>query len=207
MAGLEPGILSSESRTLPLRHTTPPKRRDLTVRTPTGTPPVAHSPPGHICYVTDQMNRIKPKPARLLSPTGAGRGYIPDRHRRNWDRSLRGYPQGSKIKKDLSKLVSQTPATQRSHSEWHSCRKKTEKRLPTRETNSREAVLTGLKATRVICRREGRFAAEGDFATERFRAKPSLRGKNSLGSKSSLAAAYYAQRKNNADAQQDCEGG
>ncbi|KAI8510693.1 hypothetical protein Bbelb_116090 [Branchiostoma belcheri] len=40
-------------------------------------------------------------------------------------------------------------------------------------------------------------------------AKPSLRGKNSLGSKSSLAAAYYSRRseKNNADAQQDCEGG
>ncbi|KAI8505657.1 hypothetical protein Bbelb_168460, partial [Branchiostoma belcheri] len=40
------------------------------------------------------------------------------------------------------------------------------------------------KATRVICDREGRFAAEGVFATERrFRAptKPSLRGKNSLG--------------------------
>ncbi|KAI8513273.1 hypothetical protein Bbelb_099120 [Branchiostoma belcheri] len=29
-------------------------------------------------------------------PTGAGRGYIPDGHRRNWDRSLRGCPQGSK---------------------------------------------------------------------------------------------------------------
>ncbi|KAI8514630.1 hypothetical protein Bbelb_072210 [Branchiostoma belcheri] len=63
------------------------RRRDITVRTPTGTPPVAGSPPGHICYVTDQMNRIKPKPARLLSPTGTGRGYIPDGHRRNWDRS------------------------------------------------------------------------------------------------------------------------
>ncbi|KAI8505567.1 hypothetical protein Bbelb_167560 [Branchiostoma belcheri] len=63
-------------------------RRDLTVRTPRGTPPVAGSPPGHICYVTDQMNRIKPMAARLLSPTGAGRGYIPDGHRRNWDRSF-----------------------------------------------------------------------------------------------------------------------
>ncbi|KAI8519399.1 hypothetical protein Bbelb_026560 [Branchiostoma belcheri] len=37
------------------------RRRDRAVRTPTGTPPdpVAGSPPGHICYVTDQMNRIK----------------------------------------------------------------------------------------------------------------------------------------------------
>ncbi|KAI8508548.1 hypothetical protein Bbelb_136470 [Branchiostoma belcheri] len=51
-------------------------------------------------------------------------------------------------------------------------------------------------ATRVICGREGRFAAEGVFATERRSAKPSLRdrGKNSLGSKSSLAAAYYSRR-------------
>ncbi|KAI8515956.1 hypothetical protein Bbelb_067690 [Branchiostoma belcheri] len=48
------------------------------------------------------------------------------------------------------------------------------------------------EATRVICGREGRSAAEGVFATERrFRApNPSLRGKNFLGSKSSLAAAY-----------------
>ncbi|KAI8494181.1 hypothetical protein Bbelb_279410 [Branchiostoma belcheri] len=44
------------------------------------------------------------------------------------------------------------------------------------------------QSTRVICGREGRFAAEGVFATERrFRAPtPSLRGKNSIGSKSSL---------------------
>ncbi|KAI8516921.1 hypothetical protein Bbelb_055020 [Branchiostoma belcheri] len=56
-------------------------RRDLIVRTPRGTPPVAGIPPGHISYVTDQMNRIKPMPARLLSPTGASRGYIPDGHR------------------------------------------------------------------------------------------------------------------------------
>ncbi|KAI8514816.1 hypothetical protein Bbelb_074070 [Branchiostoma belcheri] len=48
------------------------RRHDLIVRTPRGTPPVAGSPPGHICYVTDQMNRIEPLPARLLSPTGAG---------------------------------------------------------------------------------------------------------------------------------------
>ncbi|KAI8490311.1 hypothetical protein Bbelb_320490 [Branchiostoma belcheri] len=57
------------------------RRRDLIVRTPRCTPPVADSPQRHICYVTDQMNRIKPMPARLLSPTGAGRGYIPDGHR------------------------------------------------------------------------------------------------------------------------------
>ncbi|KAI8513415.1 hypothetical protein Bbelb_100540 [Branchiostoma belcheri] len=57
------------------------RHRDLTVRTPRGTPPVAGSPPGHICYVTDQMNRIKTMPARLLSPAGASRGYIPDGHR------------------------------------------------------------------------------------------------------------------------------
>ncbi|KAI8485741.1 hypothetical protein Bbelb_365750 [Branchiostoma belcheri] len=67
-------------------------RRDLIVRTPRGTPPVAGIPPGHISYVTDQMNRIKPMPARLLSPTGASRGYIPDGHRRNWDLSLRNLP-------------------------------------------------------------------------------------------------------------------
>ncbi|KAI8489386.1 hypothetical protein Bbelb_328290 [Branchiostoma belcheri] len=35
------------------------RRRDLIVRTPRGTPPVAGSPPGHISYVTDQMDRIK----------------------------------------------------------------------------------------------------------------------------------------------------
>ncbi|KAI8495510.1 hypothetical protein Bbelb_269650 [Branchiostoma belcheri] len=35
-------------------------RRDLIVRTPRGTPPVAGIPPGHISYVTDQMNRINP---------------------------------------------------------------------------------------------------------------------------------------------------
>ncbi|KAI8482544.1 hypothetical protein Bbelb_396920 [Branchiostoma belcheri] len=64
-------------------------RRDLIVRTPRGTPPVAGIPPGHISYVTDQMNRIKPMPARLLNPAGASRGYIPDGHRRNWDLSLR----------------------------------------------------------------------------------------------------------------------
>ncbi|KAI8483799.1 hypothetical protein Bbelb_384570 [Branchiostoma belcheri] len=64
------------------------KRRDLIVRIPTGTPPVADIPPGHISYVTDQMNRIKPMPARLLNPAGASRGYIPDGHRRNWDLSL-----------------------------------------------------------------------------------------------------------------------
>ncbi|KAI8520444.1 hypothetical protein Bbelb_001980 [Branchiostoma belcheri] len=29
-------------------------------------------------------------PARILSTTGAGRGYIPVGHRRNWDRSLCG---------------------------------------------------------------------------------------------------------------------
>ncbi|KAI8492186.1 hypothetical protein Bbelb_300830 [Branchiostoma belcheri] len=56
-------------------------RRDLIVRTPRGTPPVAGIPPGHISYVTDQMNRIKPMPARLLNPAGASRGYIPDGHR------------------------------------------------------------------------------------------------------------------------------
>ncbi|KAI8483963.1 hypothetical protein Bbelb_383530 [Branchiostoma belcheri] len=64
------------------------RRRDLIVRTPRGTPPVAGIPPGHISYVTDQMNRIKPMPARLLNPAGASRGYIPDGHRRNWDLSL-----------------------------------------------------------------------------------------------------------------------
>ncbi|KAI8494656.1 Proprotein convertase subtilisin/kexin type 9 [Branchiostoma belcheri] len=58
------------------------------VQTPRGTPPVAGIPPGHISYVTDQMNRIKPMPARLLNPAGASRGYIPDGHRRNWDLSL-----------------------------------------------------------------------------------------------------------------------
>ncbi|KAI8490967.1 hypothetical protein Bbelb_313860 [Branchiostoma belcheri] len=58
------------------------RRRDLIVRTPRGTPPVAGIPPGHISYVTDQMNRIKPMPARLLNPAGASRGYIPDGHRR-----------------------------------------------------------------------------------------------------------------------------
>ncbi|KAI8478083.1 hypothetical protein Bbelb_441820 [Branchiostoma belcheri] len=57
------------------------RRRDLIVRTPRGTPPVAGIPPGHISYVTDQMNRIKPMPARLLNPAGASRGYIPDGHR------------------------------------------------------------------------------------------------------------------------------
>ncbi|KAI8510987.1 hypothetical protein Bbelb_119030 [Branchiostoma belcheri] len=67
---------------------TPQRRRDLIVRTPRGTPPVAGIPPGHISYVTDQMNRIKPMPARLLNPAGASRGYIPDGHRRNWDLSL-----------------------------------------------------------------------------------------------------------------------
>ncbi|KAI8519744.1 hypothetical protein Bbelb_030010 [Branchiostoma belcheri] len=56
-------------------------RRDLIVRTPRGTPPVAGIPPGHISYVTDQMNRIKPMPARLVNPAGASRGYIPDGHR------------------------------------------------------------------------------------------------------------------------------
>ncbi|KAI8484970.1 hypothetical protein Bbelb_373770 [Branchiostoma belcheri] len=56
------------------------RRRDLIVRTPRGTPPVAGIPPGHISYVTDQMNRIKPMPARLLNPAGASRGYIPDGH-------------------------------------------------------------------------------------------------------------------------------
>ncbi|KAI8505091.1 hypothetical protein Bbelb_172000 [Branchiostoma belcheri] len=66
------------------------RRRDLIVRTPRGTPPVAGSPPGHISYVTDQMNRIKPMPARLLNTAGASRGYIPDGHRRNWDLSLTG---------------------------------------------------------------------------------------------------------------------
>ncbi|KAI8486307.1 hypothetical protein Bbelb_360230 [Branchiostoma belcheri] len=66
------------------------RRRDLIVRTPTGTPPVAGIPPGHISYVTDQMNRIKPMPARLLNPAGASRGYIPDGHRRNWDLSFNG---------------------------------------------------------------------------------------------------------------------
>ncbi|KAI8521097.1 hypothetical protein Bbelb_008510 [Branchiostoma belcheri] len=64
------------------------RRRDLIVRTPRGTPPNAGIPPGHISYVTDQMNRIKPMPARLLNPAGASRGYIPDGHRRNWDLSL-----------------------------------------------------------------------------------------------------------------------
>ncbi|KAI8504830.1 hypothetical protein Bbelb_169390 [Branchiostoma belcheri] len=59
------------------------RRRDLIVRTPRGTPPVAGIPPGHISYVTDQMNRIKPMPARLLNPAGASRGYIPDGHRPN----------------------------------------------------------------------------------------------------------------------------
>ncbi|KAI8510576.1 hypothetical protein Bbelb_114920 [Branchiostoma belcheri] len=63
------------------------RRRDLIVRTPGGTPPVAGIPPGHISYVTDQMNRIKTMPARLLNPAGASRGYIPDGHRRNWDLS------------------------------------------------------------------------------------------------------------------------
>ncbi|KAI8483395.1 hypothetical protein Bbelb_388580 [Branchiostoma belcheri] len=58
------------------------RHRDLVVKTPRGTPPVAGSPPRHICYVTGQMNRIEPMPARLLSPTGTGRGYIPDGHRR-----------------------------------------------------------------------------------------------------------------------------
>ncbi|KAI8513657.1 hypothetical protein Bbelb_079810 [Branchiostoma belcheri] len=57
------------------------RRRDLIVRTPRGTPPVAGIPPGHISYVTDQMNRIKTMPARLLNPAGASRGYIPDGHR------------------------------------------------------------------------------------------------------------------------------
>ncbi|KAI8511047.1 hypothetical protein Bbelb_119630 [Branchiostoma belcheri] len=65
------------------------RRRDLIVRTPRGTPPVAGIPPGHISYVTDQMNRIKPMPARLLNPAGASRGYIPDGHRRNWDLSFK----------------------------------------------------------------------------------------------------------------------
>ncbi|KAI8507479.1 hypothetical protein Bbelb_148590 [Branchiostoma belcheri] len=58
------------------------RRRDLIVRTPGSTPPVAGIPPGHISYVTDQMNRIKTMPARLLNPAGASRGYIPDGHRR-----------------------------------------------------------------------------------------------------------------------------
>ncbi|KAI8519228.1 hypothetical protein Bbelb_024850 [Branchiostoma belcheri] len=66
------------------------RRRDLIVRTPRGTPPVASIPPGHISYVTDQMNRIKTMPAQLLNPAGASRGYIPDGHRRNWDHSLTG---------------------------------------------------------------------------------------------------------------------
>ncbi|KAI8480732.1 hypothetical protein Bbelb_415250 [Branchiostoma belcheri] len=66
-------------------------RRDLIVRTPRGTPPVAGIPPGHISYVTDQMNRIKPMPARLLNPAGASRGYIPNGHRRNWDLSFIGW--------------------------------------------------------------------------------------------------------------------
>ncbi|KAI8520620.1 hypothetical protein Bbelb_003740 [Branchiostoma belcheri] len=57
------------------------RRRDLIVRTPRGTPPVAGIPPGDISYVTDQMNRIKPMSARLLNPAGASRGYIPDGHR------------------------------------------------------------------------------------------------------------------------------
>ncbi|KAI8486969.1 hypothetical protein Bbelb_352290 [Branchiostoma belcheri] len=40
-------------------HGAAPLRRDLIVRTPRGTPPVAGIPSGHISYVTDQMNRIK----------------------------------------------------------------------------------------------------------------------------------------------------
>ncbi|KAI8506856.1 hypothetical protein Bbelb_152950 [Branchiostoma belcheri] len=90
------------------------RRSDLIVRTPRGTPPVAGIPPGHISYVTDQMNRIvnpgqyktssenllgtcrvpagyrpkRPMLARLLNPAGASRGYIPDGHRRNWDLSF-----------------------------------------------------------------------------------------------------------------------
>ncbi|KAI8518545.1 steroid hormone receptor [Branchiostoma belcheri] len=71
------------------------RRRDLIVRTPRGTPPVAGIPPGHISYVTDQMNRIKPMPARLLNPAGASRGYISDGHRRNWDLSCSGGIQAS----------------------------------------------------------------------------------------------------------------
>ncbi|KAI8489997.1 hypothetical protein Bbelb_323580 [Branchiostoma belcheri] len=64
------------------------RHRDLIVRTPRGTPSVAGIPPRHISYVTDQMNRIKPMPARLLNPARASRGYIPDGHRRNWDLSF-----------------------------------------------------------------------------------------------------------------------
>ncbi|KAI8488063.1 hypothetical protein Bbelb_341810 [Branchiostoma belcheri] len=77
------------------------RRRDLIVRTPRGTPPVAGSPPGQICYVTDQINRIKPMRSRLLSPTGTGRGYIPDGHRRNGDRSIRR-PYGSLFRRKNS---------------------------------------------------------------------------------------------------------
>ncbi|KAI8491711.1 hypothetical protein Bbelb_305160 [Branchiostoma belcheri] len=66
--------------------------------------------------------------------------------------------------------------------------------------------------TRVICGRRD-ICCRGSFCRGEKDSRsnnPSLRGKNSLGSKSSLAAAYYSrrsQKKNNADAQQDCEGG
>ncbi|KAI8516716.1 Troponin C [Branchiostoma belcheri] len=36
-----------------------------------------------------KLQYAKPMPALLLSPTGTGRGYIPDGHRRNWDLSSR----------------------------------------------------------------------------------------------------------------------
>ncbi|KAI8516753.1 hypothetical protein Bbelb_053340 [Branchiostoma belcheri] len=82
--------MSAVSSASVLNRFIPSPRRDLIVRTPRGTPPVAGIPPGHISYVTDQMNRIKPMPARLLNQAGASRGYIPDGHRRNWDLSLNG---------------------------------------------------------------------------------------------------------------------
>ncbi|KAI8498127.1 hypothetical protein Bbelb_240710 [Branchiostoma belcheri] len=40
------------------------------------------------CRVPAGYRPKRPMPARLLNPTGASRGYIPNGHRRNWDLSL-----------------------------------------------------------------------------------------------------------------------
>ncbi|KAI8485869.1 hypothetical protein Bbelb_364210 [Branchiostoma belcheri] len=55
----------------------------------------ATNPPPHSTLHNPTPFPLLPPPlvpmlARLLSPTGAGRGYIPDGHRRNWDRSFTG---------------------------------------------------------------------------------------------------------------------
>ncbi|KAI8484795.1 hypothetical protein Bbelb_373920 [Branchiostoma belcheri] len=106
----------------------PPKPRVMTiVRDEYPDHPMTMQVHRDICYVTDQMNRIKvstsseklpgtcrvpagdrpkrPMPARLLSPTGAGRGYITDGQRRNWDRSFSWDPGAKTLNKKIYQPV------------------------------------------------------------------------------------------------------